>query len=713
MKYGSFAHCSKRWACLLTLALSFAGFIVISGPFQVAYAATIIVNTTADELNTNGNCSLREAIRAANLDINVDACTAGNGADTITLPGGIYTLAISGQDDNTDATGDLDITSNVTINGAGANTTIIDGNKVDRVIDVLAGATVIINKITIQNGQNGFACGAGLHNLGTLTIQNVIIRNNRSDCGGGIANEPPGILTVNQSTVTANTSGTTGGGLYNTAGGSFGSGKLILTQSSVSGNNGGLAGGGISNLGATTLSQSTVSGNRALDGGGILSEGSGLLTLTNSTVSDNTADRDGGGVMSDLSTLNNVTIVNNIADNDHNSIGDGGGIYNRSTGDMKNTLIANNTDLGGEAPDCSGTLNSEGYNLIRNSTGCTINGNLTGNWFGVDPLLGPLQNNGGSTETHALLAGSAAIDNGDPAGCLDEANLVLTIDQRGFPRPIDGNQDNFALCDIGAYEAPAASAPIPTATPTATSTASATKTNVPTPPTTTPTATSTATATNIPPKSATPTSTTTNTTETPTRTATRTATATSTDTPNPITTPGTPTPNPPTPTATLPTGAVSTIVQSDRDANLVYNNPNGDSVTVQIERGSVSQAITLVYTTLGSPQGSLKGSRFMGQSFTLVAYQNNLPDSQFNFLKPIKFTLAYTNSDVVGIEETQSMLYFYDTQTGEWSTTGITLLQRDTDNNRLIVTTTHLTQFATFAPFQPTSFYYLPLIVQK
>lgn len=696
MNYGSFVPCHNRLVRSLTLALLLAGFIIISGSPQVAYAATIIVNTSVDELNTNGNCSLREAIRAANLDINVDACTAGNGADTITLSSGVYTLAISGQDDNTDATGDLDISSNVTINGAGANTTIIDGNKLDRVIDVLAGATVIINRITIQNGQNGFACGAGLHNQGTLTVQSTTIRNNQSSCGGGIFNDSPGILMLSQSTVIANSSSVTGGGIYNTAGGNFGLGKLTLIQSSVSDNNGGLGGGGISNLGTTILSQSTVSGNRALDGGGIVSEGSGLLTLTNSTVSGNTADRDGGGIMSDSSSLNNVTLVNNTADNDHNGVGNGGGIYNRSAGNAQNTIIANNVDTGGETPDCSGTLNSQGYNLIQNSTGCTINGNLTGNWLGVDPLLGPLQNNGGSTETHALLPGSAAIDGGDPVGCRDEANLVLTIDQRGFPRPVDGNQDSAVLCDIGAYEAPAIATPIPT---------------------TTPTATGTATATNSPLKSATPTSTTINTAETPTRiatvTATSTATATSTDTPTPSATPGTPAPNSPTPTATLPTGDVSIIVQPDHDANLVYNNPNGDSVIVQIAQGSVGQATTLIYTALGLPQGSLNGSRFMGQSFSLVAYQNNLPESHFNFLKPITLILAYTNGDVVGVEEARSMLYFYDTQTGQWSTNGITLLQRDTANNRLIVTTTHLTQFATFAPFQPTSFYYLPLIVQK
>ena len=111
------------------LALMFAG--APSG----AQAAAIVVTTTQDELNSDGDCSLREAITAANTDTAVDACPAGSGADTITLPAGTYTLAIPGADEDGNATGDLDITSDLNVSGAGADTTVVDGNALDRAFE--------------------------------------------------------------------------------------------------------------------------------------------------------------------------------------------------------------------------------------------------------------------------------------------------------------------------------------------------------------------------------------------------------------------------------------------------------------------------------------------------------------------------------------------------------------------------------------------------
>ncbi|NIM52595.1 MAG: CSLREA domain-containing protein, partial [Gemmatimonadales bacterium] len=99
-------------------------------------AATITVNTTDDELNADGDCSLREAITAANTDAVVDTCTAGSGTDTITVPAGTYTLSIAGTGEDAAATGDLDVTDDLTINGAGADSTIIDGGGIDRVLHV-------------------------------------------------------------------------------------------------------------------------------------------------------------------------------------------------------------------------------------------------------------------------------------------------------------------------------------------------------------------------------------------------------------------------------------------------------------------------------------------------------------------------------------------------------------------------------------------------
>jgi CSLREA domain-containing protein len=183
-------------------------------------------------------------------------------------------------------------------------------------------------------------------------------------------------------------------------------------------------------------------GSNVGDGGGIYN--GGTLTLNNSTVSGNVASAGGGGIYnSGTLALNNVTIANNTANN-------GGGILNDvGTVEFRNTIIAGNTAV--SAPNCSDTLSSLGYNLVQDTSGCTITGDTTGNIIGQDPLLGPLQNNGGKTETHALLLGSPAIDAGNPAGCFGSDGL-LTTDQRGEVRPLDGDDDRQAVCDIGAFE---------------------------------------------------------------------------------------------------------------------------------------------------------------------------------------------------------------------------------------------------------------------
>src|SRR5207249_4243243 len=156
----------------------------------------------------------------------------------------------------------------------------------------------------------------------------------------------------------------------------------------------------------------------------------------------------GGGVYNITGTvsLNSTTIVNNSADSDINGTGDGGGIA-RNSGivSFTNTLIGANADPGGQAPDCAGALVSMGYNLIQDTAGCTVGGSVTGNVVGQSPRLGALQQNGGPTLTHALLAGSPALNAANPSNC-------PPTDQRGVARP------EGAACDIGAYEA--VSAPI-------------------------------------------------------------------------------------------------------------------------------------------------------------------------------------------------------------------------------------------------------------
>lgn len=203
------------------------------------------------------------------------------------------------------------------------------------------------------------------------------------------------------------------------------------------------------------VARSTISGNSAAFGGGICAQ---HFEMGNSTVSGNAATGDGGGIYlreyDEWNSIRNCTITANAADSDHDGFGDGGGIYNprqSSSFDtyLENTILAGNTDSGGEAPDCSGYLGSGQFNLVGTAGGCgfaALAWDVVGSAAApVDPKLGPLRDNGGPTATHALLADSPAIDGGHPY-------VFLPTDQRGVPRPQDGNLDGAAYSDIGALE---------------------------------------------------------------------------------------------------------------------------------------------------------------------------------------------------------------------------------------------------------------------
>ncbi|NIP85808.1 MAG: hypothetical protein GTO03_09700 [Planctomycetales bacterium] len=226
---------------------------------------------------------------------------------------------------------------------------------------------------------------------------------------------------VANSTVSSNTTGDGRGGYGRggrggDGGGIYNSGTLTVTNSTVSSNTTGDGGGAHSWAG------------RGGDGGGIYN--SGTLMVANSTVSGNTTGA--GGCISWNGCVRT---------------GPGGGISAGGTVNVENTIIAGNTDPGGDPDDCSGTLTSQGYNLVEDLTDCTIGGDTTGNVTGQDPRLSPLADNGGSTQTHALRSISPAIDAGSCS--------AVTADQRGLPRPVDipdiANADDG--CDIGAYEA--------------------------------------------------------------------------------------------------------------------------------------------------------------------------------------------------------------------------------------------------------------------
>ncbi len=477
---------SRVWFTrLLLVVILAAGLVFAAFPFGFARAATITVTTTTDEINTDGDCSLREALLAANTNQPVDACPAGTGFDTLVLPAGTYILSLPG-DDSSGLVGDLDIVESVTIEGDGPLTTIIDANGIDRVLEIFSNTQVLLSRLALTGGDSGNVAGGAIRLFGQLTMDRVRISNTLN--GDAIYALSNSTLTLDRARIESNLDG----GLF--------------IQASVT----------------ATIRNSTISNNSDENSGSGISN-SGNLLISNSTISGNSANGDGGGIHSNGTVeLSSVTITNNSAGGS-GTFGNGGGIASvGGTVTFRNTIIAGNSDLsGGNNPDCSGTLTSARYNLIENTAGCAIGGNTTGNLTGVSANLGVLSQNGGGTQTHALLLGSPAINAGNPAGCLDENGDLLGTDQRNFVRN--------GICDIGAFERNSAGTPTPTNTPLVSLTPTPTVT-VPSP-----TITRTPTFTMTPTRTASPTSTPTRTptassSATSTATATRTSTASSTAT---------------------------------------------------------------------------------------------------------------------------------------------------------------------------------------
>jgi hypothetical protein len=314
--------------------------------------------------------------------------------------GHAISLAASG---DTIGVGPATYTENLTIRfslnviGSGATTTIIDGGRTSTVVLIPMGNTqVTLSKLTIQHGNAFQQRGGGIYNSGSLTISN--------------------------SSISGNGAFISGGGIYN-------SGSLTISNSSISGNGCagivyGCSGGGIYSSGEVTINNSTINGNTAVT----IAQGFGAA---------------GGGIQisGGSTTLNNSTVSGNSASSRYSS-SSGGGISGSAT--LQNSIVADNTaDSGG---NCAGTMTSTGYNLSSDSS-CNFTG--PGDLNNTDPKLGPLQNNGGPTQTQALLPGSPAIDAGNPSGCTDSLGRLLKTDQRGAPRP---DKEDSGGCDMGAYE---------------------------------------------------------------------------------------------------------------------------------------------------------------------------------------------------------------------------------------------------------------------
>jgi hypothetical protein len=319
----------------------------------------------------------------------------------------------------------LRLTRDVTIEGAGMGVTTLDGGHAGRVLKVEAGARVTVRGVTVTGGSLEKELerdGGGIWNLGTLTLERSEVTDNVAvDDGGGIRND--GTLTVVESTVHDNRAarwGSVGGGIYNPV--IVSTPKLEVIASTIHGNVAGDHGGGIWCEGTVTLVNSTVSGNSAAHtGGGIRNNGE--LTVSNSTIAFNRAGTTGGGIHH-LGI--SITLANTI-------------------------LAANSAGTGGA--DCDGPFTSGGHNLVQESAGCKVEGGK-GDLLGADPKLAPLAIHGGHTPTHGFAGASPAVDAGSaepPAS----GGACAPSDQRGLPRPADGDADGRAVCDIGAFEAAA------------------------------------------------------------------------------------------------------------------------------------------------------------------------------------------------------------------------------------------------------------------
>ncbi len=444
---------------LLVVILSCALIVILARPSNVRaapHSVTFTVNSTLDEPDANpgdGKCksdpSKKCTLRAAIMENN-----AGGGGNTIELPAGTYNLTHKDPaepSEDTGVSGDLDVLAPLTLKGAGKDSTIIDGAQLDRVMDVFQKTK--ISRVTIQHG---------------LTMEN----------GGGIKVEVDGKLTLKNSIVTDNQA-VNGSGIY-------GDGGVIIKGSSVWYNNcvnKAQQGGGLFVAYGAYISKTRISYNCADQGGGIFAYDKadvGLnVYLVESTVDNNRA-REGGGIYTYTGgyTLNS-TIANNHANLGSGGTGEGGGVYDASVIEdfaFYNSTIASNTTGGGGtaggiyvAPfenanlkntildynfpdDCEGPFTLLNYNLIYNANGCAFNSDPS-TQFGIHADLLSLASNGGPTPTMALHSISEAIDAIPVANCTwGGGNSALTNDQRGKPRPADGDGHGKAKCDIGAFE---------------------------------------------------------------------------------------------------------------------------------------------------------------------------------------------------------------------------------------------------------------------
>ena len=376
-------------------------FILLFVPALAAWVFSGLINASAVTTATTryvdpsgsddgGNTCANPAAPCKTLQY---ALNEADNGDTIRMAAGVYNVNVS-------------FNKSLTINGDGSAHSILDGGSTssDRVIQIQPGKVVQISGVTIRNGRND-TWGGGIENWGTLTLTQVIVSDNASPYGGGIFSGDGGVLTLTDATIRGNTA--TGTGLGN--------------------------GGGLYNSGQATLQNSTFSGNAAVHemGGGLANNGGADMSLTNVTISGNSANDAAGLFNGGTLTVTNSTIANNQPGAGLNGVVSFGAIR------FKNSMVVNN----GNAAQCGGsgsggTFTSDGYNL-ENGGSCGFN--QSSDLPNSIPKLNSLDDNGGPTQTHSLQSDSPAIDAGTNSGC-------PATDQRGMPRPVNG------VCDIGAFE---------------------------------------------------------------------------------------------------------------------------------------------------------------------------------------------------------------------------------------------------------------------
>jgi len=480
------------WAVLAVLA--------VANPVT---GADIVVTTTTDELNSDGDCSLREAVQAANHDRAVDLCAAGSAGelDIVRVPPGNYPLTLRGLlPDDANIAGDIDIISDVVIEGASDGGTVIDGTVGsigDQIFDVIVGSVEFID-LTVTgaqpnfNGQSIIQVAEGAHLVmrrcivtenngssgsfgilvhGALEMFDSEISDNLASSGAGIFCLAEGTVELTRTSITANRAEYSGGAI-DCSGGSFlglygcsvtdnttlffGSGAAVITanhtvikNSTIAGNSTGMGGaamgGGVwVKDDWVTISSSTISGNSASPGAALLvgspnsaGYGRSIVSLENVTIADNDASQTVGNVVSVFENEALVWLTScTIANND-------GGIEAVEGAEilMGSTIVALNGEMNCSLDPLS-RLTSFGDNL---EDGLSCGFDHPTDLVGVDPMLGSLDD--GEIEPYILvpLIGSPAIDSATAAP-------LPSHDQRGVPRPFDGDGDDLAVSDRGSVE---------------------------------------------------------------------------------------------------------------------------------------------------------------------------------------------------------------------------------------------------------------------